>query len=58
MQQVGPVVPVNVPWGVAIDGKDNVWVGNLLGAGMFYLCGTDPNECPQGMKTDDIMWAM
>lgn len=32
-----------VPWGISIDGNDNVWVGNFLGKGVVLLTG-DHND--------------
>jgi len=37
-------------WGVAIDGKDNVWVGNFGGRRLSALCGTRPRNCPAGKR--------
>ena len=25
-------LPINVPWGLSIDGNDDVWFGNFYGA--------------------------
>jgi streptogramin lyase len=55
MQKGSPTVPVNVPWGVVADGKDNIWVGNFLGTGLFHLCGANTANCPEGKKTGDII---
>jgi hypothetical protein len=55
VQQGGPTVPINVPWAIVADGKDNIWVGNFLGTGLFHLCGADTANCPNGMKTGDII---
>jgi streptogramin lyase len=41
------------PWGVAIDGNDNVWVANSTGRSVTLLCGARPANCPPGMKTGD-----
>ena len=43
------------PWGVSIDGKDNVFVGNFLGTGFVHICGTNINNCPKGKKTGDLI---
>jgi DNA-binding beta-propeller fold protein YncE len=39
------------PWGIAIDGNDNVWVANAFGHSVTHLCGARPENCPPGMKT-------
>jgi DNA-binding beta-propeller fold protein YncE len=41
------------PWGIAIDGNDNVWVANATGRSVTHLCGARPANCPPGMKTGD-----
>jgi len=30
---------LHLPWGIAIDGNDNVWVANALGRSIIHLCG-------------------
>jgi hypothetical protein len=44
---------INGPWGIAIDGNDNVWVANAMGRSVTHLCGARPANCPPGMKTGD-----
>lgn len=48
------------PWGLSVDGNDNVWVanfGNGRGAGgsnllrISQFCGTDTSKCPPGVRT-------
>jgi len=39
------------PWGIAIDGNDNVWVANATGRSVTQLCGARPENCPLGKKT-------
>jgi len=41
------------PWGIAIDGNDNVWVANATGRSVTQLCGARPANCPPGTKTGD-----
>jgi len=41
------------PWGIAVDGNDNVWVANATGRTVTHLCGARPENCPPGMKTGD-----
>jgi streptogramin lyase len=41
------------PWGIAIDGDDNVWVANATGRSVTQLCGARPEKCPPGTKTGD-----
>jgi len=46
------------PWGIAVDGNDNIWVGNFAGPrsgliGITQLCGAKPWTCPPGHNTGD-----
>jgi streptogramin lyase len=41
------------PWGIAVDGNDNVWVANATGRSITHLCGARPENCPPSMKTGD-----
>ncbi len=47
-----------MPWGIAVDGDGNVWVGNFGGPrsgliGVSELCGSQTGACPPGYKTGD-----
>jgi len=44
---------INGPWGMAIDGNDNVWVANSMGHSVTQLCGARPANCPPGTRTGD-----
>ena len=44
---------INTPWGIAIDGNDNVWVANSIGRSVTHLCGARLENCPPGAKTGD-----
>ena len=46
---------VYIPWGVSIDGNDNVWVANLFGSSLMHICGTNPSNCPDGKTTGDVI---
>jgi hypothetical protein len=39
------------PWGIAVDGHDNVWVSNFNGQRVAELCGIDRTNCPPGIRT-------
>jgi streptogramin lyase len=41
------------PWGIAIDGNDNVWVSSSTSQSITQLCGVRPETCPPGLKTGD-----
>ncbi len=42
---------LKMPWGIAVDGNDNVWVANFAGKRVTELCGTDTARCPPGTHT-------
>ena len=42
-----------MPWGIAVDGNDNVFVANFNGKRLSYLCGANPSNCPPGFNTGD-----
>ncbi len=42
-----------IPWGIAVDGDNNVWVSNFQGSTVTYLCGEDTDNCPPGLDTGD-----
>jgi hypothetical protein len=44
---------INAPWGIAIDGNDNVWVADAFGRTITHLCGARLENCPPGAKTGD-----
>lgn len=52
---VGNNGEINVPWGVTVDGSDNVWVSNFQGESVAYMCGADKTKCPAGLQTGDII---
>jgi hypothetical protein len=41
------------PWGIAVDGDDNVWVAKFGGQRLTHLCGARPEHCPPGHSTGD-----
>jgi hypothetical protein len=42
---------LTIPWGVATDGNDNVWVANFGQRRLSEFCGTQPATCPAGLST-------
>ena len=44
---------VNLPWGVNIDGDDNVWSGQLKGRAVLFMAGAAGG--PGGAKTGDVV---
>jgi len=41
---------LRMPWGITVDGDDNVWVGNFSGQRLSKFCGTRPKTCPAGRQ--------
>ena len=48
---------VDIPWGLNIDGNDDVWIGNLLPRtrAVVLMAGADPKGHPAGTKTGDVI---
>ncbi len=42
---------LTAPWGIAVDGHNNVWVSNFSHQRVSELCGTEPSRCPPGTHT-------
>ncbi|MFJ4008232.1 hypothetical protein [Streptomyces sp. NPDC090026] len=42
-----------LPWGIAVDGNDTVWVANFGGHRLANLCGARQSACPPGLHTGD-----
>jgi sugar lactone lactonase YvrE len=42
---------ITIPWGIAVDGADNVWVANFGKQRVTELCGVKPTNCPPGFHT-------
>jgi sugar lactone lactonase YvrE len=38
------------PWGITVDGDDNVWVANFSGQRLTELCGSETQNCPPGKR--------
>lgn len=46
---------VNIPWGLNLDGNDDVWIGNFKGRGVVFMAGDDTKGHPAGTKTGDVI---
>jgi hypothetical protein len=42
---------VTLPWGIAVDGNDNVWVANFAGKRLSQFCGIQVVDCRPGTTT-------
>lgn len=46
---------INVPWGLSIDGNDDVWVGNFFGRSAVLMAGEDTKGHAPGTNTGDVI---
>jgi hypothetical protein len=46
---------INIPWGLNVDGNDDVWVGNMWGRSVTLLAGENTAGHPTGTKTGDVI---
>jgi hypothetical protein len=46
---------LNIPWGVNIDGNDDVWVGNMWARSVTLLAGDNTKGHPAGTKAGDVI---
>ena len=48
---------VNVPWGLNLDGNDDVWIGNLSprGRSVVLMAGVNSSGHPAGTKPGDVI---
>jgi hypothetical protein len=46
---------INVPWGVSIDGNDDVWVGTTFSRCVVLLAGENTEGHPPGTKPGDLI---
>jgi len=50
---------IDIPWGLNIDGNDDVWVGNIgrypLGRSVALMAGVDTKGHPAGTKAGDVL---
>jgi hypothetical protein len=44
-----------VPWGINIDGNDDVWVASSAGKQLVYMAGRDTKGHPASTKTGDLL---
>ena len=42
-----------MPWGIAVDGNDNVFVANFNGKRLSYIAGANTSSLPPGFNTGD-----
>lgn len=49
----GPAL--GVPWGINIDGNDDVWIGNMFGRSVALMAGDDTKSHAAGTQVGDIV---
>lgn len=46
---------LNAPWGISVDGNDDVWVAHFLGKGVSLIAGASPSGRAEGYSTGDVI---
>lgn len=46
---------LSAPWGISVDGNDDVWVANFMGRGVSFMAGASPAGRSDGYKTGDLI---
>ncbi|WP_057939102.1 Vgb family protein [Algoriphagus resistens] len=46
---------LNAPWGISVDGNDDVWVANFMGRGVSFMAGASPGGRTEAFKTGDLI---
>ncbi len=46
---------ISIPWGVNLDGNDDVWATNGWTHGVVYMAGDNTKGHPAGTKTGDVL---
>lgn len=45
----------SIPWGIAVDGDDNVWQANFARKRLSHICGRRTETCPPGTATGEAI---
>lgn len=46
---------LNAPWGISVDGNDDVWVANFIGRGVSFMAGASRSERTGTFETGDVI---
>jgi hypothetical protein len=46
---------IDIPWGLNIDGNDDVWVGNFKGRSVVLMAGAEPKGRSANAKPGDVL---
>ena len=48
---------IDIPWGLNIDGNDDVWIGNFKGRSVVLMAGAEPKGRSANAKPGDVLHA-
>lgn len=46
---------LNAPWGISVDGNDDVWVAHFMGRGVSLMAGSNPTGRTESFETGDVV---
>lgn len=46
---------LNAPWGISVDGNDDVWVANFMGRGVSFMAGASPSGRTGAYETGEVI---
>lgn len=46
---------LNAPWGISVDGNDDVWVANFMGRGVSFMAGASASKRTESYDTGDVI---
>lgn len=46
---------LNAPWGISVDGNDDVWTANFMGRGVSFIAGASKSSRTQSSQTGDVI---
>ncbi|MNJ90822.1 Virginiamycin B lyase [compost metagenome] len=46
---------LNAPWGISVDGNDDVWVANFMGRGVSFMAGASASKRTEAFNTGDVI---
>jgi len=46
---------LSAPWGVSVDGNDDVWVANFMGRGVSFMAGASSNGRTKAFQTGEVV---
>lgn len=46
---------LDAPWGISVDGNDDVWVANFMGRGVSFMAGASPSGRTASNETGEVI---